>query len=75
MADFSDKLSRLADLKSTVDHGSAKKFGPDCGLRIFRSSDYGSGHKFSVCVVFGVSQTILFSVPSFYSMEHCISLF
>ena len=75
IVDFSDKLSGFADLKSTVDRGSAEKFGPGSGLCMSRSSDYGSG-QFSVCLVryFGVSSTILFSVPSFYSTERCISL-
>ena len=27
--DFSDKLNRFMDLKSTVAHGSAEKLGPD----------------------------------------------
>ena len=39
-ADFSDKLSGFADLKSTLDRGSAEKFGLDSGLRMTRSSDY-----------------------------------
>ena len=30
------------DLKSTVDRGSAGKFGPDSGLCMSRSLDYGS---------------------------------
>ena len=67
IADFSDKLSGFADLKSTVDRGLAKKLGSDSGLCMSRSSDYGSGHYFSVCLVryFGVLPTSLFSVPSF----------
>ena len=61
IADFSDKLSGF-DLKSTVDRGSAEKFGPDSGFCMSRSSDYGSDHKFSVGHVryFGVSSTIFF---------------
>ena len=41
IADFSDKLSGFADLKSTLDRGSAEKFGPDSGLCMTRSSGYG----------------------------------
>ena len=44
IADFNEKLSGFADLESTVDRGSAEKFGPDSGLCISRSSDYGSDH-------------------------------
>ena len=39
--DFSDKLSGFADLKNTVDRGSAKNFGPNSGLCMSRSSDCG----------------------------------
>ena len=42
IADFTDKLSGFADFKSTVDRGSAEKFGPDSGLCMSRSSGYGS---------------------------------
>ena len=44
--DFSDKLSGLADLKGTVDRGSAGKFGSNSGLCMSRSSDYESDHYF-----------------------------
>ena len=40
IADFGDKISGFADLKSTLDRGSADKFGPDSGLCMSRSSDY-----------------------------------
>ena len=44
IADFSDKLSGFADLRNTVERGSAENFGPDSGLCMSRSSDCGSDH-------------------------------
>ena len=44
IADFSDKLTGFADLKNTVDRGSAENFGPDSGLCTSRSADCGSDH-------------------------------
>ena len=44
MVDFSDQLSRFADLKNTVDRRSAEKFCPGSGFCMSRSSDYGSDH-------------------------------
>ena len=46
--DFGDKLSGFADLKNTVDRGSAESFGPVSGFCQSRSSDRGSDHQFSV---------------------------
>ena len=47
IVDFGDKSSRFADLKITVDLGSAESFGPVSGCQ-YRSSDCGSDHQFSV---------------------------
>ena len=73
IADLGDKLSGFANLKSTVDRGSADKFGPDSGLCMSRSSDYGLDHQFSVYLVryFGVLSTALFSLSSFYVTQCC----
>ena len=46
--DFGDKSSGFADLKNTVDRGSAESFGPVSGFCQSRSSDCGSDHQFSV---------------------------
>ena len=64
---FSDKLSGFADLKNTVDRGSAENFGPDSGLCISRSSDCGSNHSFSVSLgqFCGVLSTNFFSFNFF----------
>ena len=53
-------------IKSTLDRGSAEKFGPDSRLCMYSSSDYGSDHYFSVGFVryFGVSPTICSSVST-----------
>ena len=50
--DFGDKSSGFADLKTTVDCGSAESFGPLSGFCQSRSSDRGSDHQFS----FGLGQ-------------------
>ena len=52
IVDFGDKSSGFADLKNTVDRGSAESFGPVSGFCQSRSSDCGSDHQFSV----GLSQ-------------------
>ena len=44
IADFSDKVTGFADLKSIVDRGSAEKLCLDSGHYMSRSSDHGSGH-------------------------------
>ena len=44
IAEFINKLSGFADSKNTVDRGSAENFGPESGLCLSRSSDYGSDH-------------------------------
>ena len=46
--DFGEKSSGFADLKNTVDRGSAESFGPVSGFCQSRSSDCGSDHQFSV---------------------------
>ena len=46
--DFGDKSSGFADLKNTVDRGSAESFGPVSGFCQSRSSDRGSDHQLSV---------------------------
>ena len=46
--DFGDKSSGFADLRNTVDRGSAESFGPVSGFCQSRSSDCGSDHQFSV---------------------------
>ena len=46
--DFSDKSSGFADLKNTVDCGSAESFGPVSGFCQSGSLDCGSNHQFSV---------------------------
>ena len=48
IVDFGDKLSGFADLKNTVDRGSAESFGPVSELCQSRSSNCGSDHQFSV---------------------------
>ena len=48
IVDFGDKSSGFADLKNTVDRGSAESFGPVSGFCQSRSSDCGSDHQFSV---------------------------
>ena len=48
IVDFGDKSSGFADLKNTVDRGSAESFGPVFGFFQSRSSDCGSDHQFSV---------------------------
>ena len=48
IVDFGDKSSGFADLKNTVDRGSARSFGPVSGFCQSRSSDRGSDHQFSV---------------------------
>ena len=48
IVDFGDKLSGFADLKNTVDRGSAESFGPVSGFCQSRSSDCGSDHQFSL---------------------------
>ena len=52
IVDFGDKSSGFADLKNTVDRGSAESFGPVSGFCQSRSLDRGSDHQFSV----GLSQ-------------------
>ena len=52
IVDFGDKSSGFADLKNTVDRGSAESFGPVSGFCQSRSSDCGLDHQFSV----GLSQ-------------------
>ena len=44
IADFCNKLSGFANLKDTVDHGSAANIGSDSGFFLYRSSDCGSDH-------------------------------
>ena len=46
IVDFGDKSSGFADLKNTVDRGSAESFGPVSGIFQSRSSDFGSDHQF-----------------------------
>ena len=53
--DFGDKSSGFADLKNTVDRGSAESFGPVFGFCQSRSSDRGLDHQFSV----GLGQCVL----------------
>ena len=48
IVDFGDKSRRFADLKNTVDRGSAEPFGPVSGFCQSRSLDCGSDHQFSV---------------------------
>ena len=48
IVDFGDKSRGLADLKNTLDRGSAESFGPVSGFCQSRSSDHGSDHQFSV---------------------------
>ena len=48
IVDFGDKSSGFADLKNTVDRGSAESFGPVSAFCQSRSSDCGSDHLFSV---------------------------
>ena len=48
IVDFGDKSSGFADLKNTVDPGSAESFGSVSGFCQSRSSDCGSDHQFSV---------------------------
>ena len=48
IVDFGDKSCGFADLKNTVDRGSAESFGPVSGFCQSRSSDCGSDHQFSV---------------------------
>ena len=45
IVDFGDKSRGLADLKNTLDSGSAESFGPVSG---FCQSRSGSDHQFSV---------------------------
>ena len=44
IVDFGDKSSGFADLKNTVDRGSAESFGPVSGFCQSRSSDCGLDH-------------------------------
>ena len=77
IADFIDKLCGFADLKSTVHRGSAEKFGPDSGLCMSGSSDYGLDHSFLVGLwfrYFCVLSTIFVNFKS-YSTERGIALF
>ena len=46
--DFGGKSSGFADLKNTVDGGSAESFGPVSGFCQSRSSDCVSDHQFWV---------------------------
>ena len=46
--DFGDKSSGFADLKNTVDRGSAESFGPVSAFCQSKSRDCGSDHQFSV---------------------------
>ena len=48
IVDFGDKSSGFADLKNTVNGGSAESFGPVSVFCQSRSSDCGSDHQFSV---------------------------
>ena len=48
IVDFGDKPSGFADLKNTVDRGSAESFGPVSGFCQSKSLDCGSDHQFSV---------------------------
>ena len=48
IVDFGDKSRGFADLKNTVNRGSAESFGPVSGFCQSRSSDCGSDHQFSV---------------------------
>ena len=48
IVDFGDKSRGFADLKNTVDRGSAESFGPVSGFCQSRSLDCGSDHQFSV---------------------------
>ena len=48
IVDFGDKSRGFADLKNTVDRGSAESFGPVSGFCQSRRSDCGSDHQFSV---------------------------
>ena len=53
IVDFGDKSNGFADLKNTVDRGSAESFGPVSGFCQSRSSDCGSDNQFSVALVKG----------------------
>ena len=48
IVDFGDKSSGFADLKNTVDRGSAESFGPVSRFCQSGSSDHGSDHQSSV---------------------------
>ena len=45
---YKEETLGFADLKNTVDRGSAESFGPVSGFCQSRSSDCGSDHQFSV---------------------------
>ena len=45
--DFGDRSSGFADLKNTLDRGTAESFGPVYGFCQSGSSDCGADHQFS----------------------------